>query len=319
MTTPKEQNEPRYVHRCRLCKSVMPLNQGTKDVCDKCVYECAKEHIEKVNANTPRPEKQSAPASIWKPIQTAPLDGTRVKLLCPKGEDMGEWCDYSKNPYASIPGEWSTDFGSGEPTHWAPQESDRIAQPTEKEGDNMPHGSDNRPPQNESTEICPTCEGEGCDSYSNHRCPTCNGTGYMPPVSGSGGDELLYEPFDVLKSMHKHECEKYEEKIARLQAIIQDGRAEIIRDWEKCSADKLRLQVELEKAEKKWKGLFDLFVNDQNKIIDLTRELTRVQEALRECELHFACYENDPKYPASNSTLKTIRAALATPETKDKP
>ncbi len=32
--------------------------------------------------------------------------------------------------------------------------------------------------------------------------------------------------------------------------------------------------------------------------------------ALEDAESDLACYENDPKYPAKNSTLKTVRAAL---------
>jgi hypothetical protein len=58
--------------------------------------------------------------SAWQPIETAPKDGTRVRLLCPEGEDTGSYDDYTEREWASIPGEWSTDFGNGEPTHWMP-------------------------------------------------------------------------------------------------------------------------------------------------------------------------------------------------------
>jgi hypothetical protein len=54
----------------------------------------------------------------WMPIETAPKDETRVRLLCPDGEDTGYFCAYPWND--SIPGEWSTDKGYGEPSHWQP-------------------------------------------------------------------------------------------------------------------------------------------------------------------------------------------------------
>jgi len=56
----------------------------------------------------------------WQPIKTASKDGTQVKLLCPEGEDCGYWEDYTERPWMMMPGEWSTDLGNGEPTHWKP-------------------------------------------------------------------------------------------------------------------------------------------------------------------------------------------------------
>lgn len=44
----------------------------------------------------------------WKIIDTAPKDGTRVKLLCPGGEDFGFFDT-----------EWSTERGNGQPLLWA--------------------------------------------------------------------------------------------------------------------------------------------------------------------------------------------------------
>ena len=60
--------------------------------------------------------------SDWRPIETAPKDGTEVRLLCPGGEDRGHYDDYNgRFPGEwSIPGEWSTRHGHGEPTHWMP-------------------------------------------------------------------------------------------------------------------------------------------------------------------------------------------------------
>lgn len=64
----------------------------------------------------------------WQPIETAPKDGTSVRLLSERGNDVGYWCDYSgREPAAKDPesgevlhGEWSTELGNGEPTHWMP-------------------------------------------------------------------------------------------------------------------------------------------------------------------------------------------------------
>jgi hypothetical protein len=44
----------------------------------------------------------------WQTMETAPKDGTRVRLLCPGGED-----------YGFFDTEWSTDLGNGEPILWA--------------------------------------------------------------------------------------------------------------------------------------------------------------------------------------------------------
>lgn len=44
----------------------------------------------------------------WHIIDTAPKDGTRVKLLCAKGEDYG---------FFDI--EWTTERGNGQPILWA--------------------------------------------------------------------------------------------------------------------------------------------------------------------------------------------------------
>jgi hypothetical protein len=49
----------------------------------------------------------------WQIIDTAPRDGTRVKLLCILGEDFGFFDT-----------EWSTENGRGEPLLWAPANGD---------------------------------------------------------------------------------------------------------------------------------------------------------------------------------------------------
>lgn len=54
---------------------------------------------------------EAAEAVCWQPIVTAPKDGTRILLCDPQYEgliDIGIW-DY---------GEWCTDLGSMDPTHW---------------------------------------------------------------------------------------------------------------------------------------------------------------------------------------------------------
>ena len=57
----------------------------------------------------------------WQPIETAPKDGTRVRLLCPGGEDAGFYDDYTRLlEWDGIDGEWCTDLGNGEPSHWMP-------------------------------------------------------------------------------------------------------------------------------------------------------------------------------------------------------
>jgi hypothetical protein len=46
---------------------------------------------------------------MWQIIDTAPKDGTRVRLLCLGGEDHGFFDT-----------EWSTERGNGEPLLWVP-------------------------------------------------------------------------------------------------------------------------------------------------------------------------------------------------------
>ena len=51
-----------------------------------------------------------------------------MRLLCPDGEDRGRYYDYTGRAIPAIDcvtgevldGEWSTRFGNGTPTHWAP-------------------------------------------------------------------------------------------------------------------------------------------------------------------------------------------------------
>lgn len=59
----------------------------------------------------------------WLPIETAPKDGTRVKLLTQGGkEDIGYWSNYPRYNPDDLPGEWSTEFGNCDTpiTHWMP-------------------------------------------------------------------------------------------------------------------------------------------------------------------------------------------------------
>jgi len=51
-----------------------------------------------------------------------------------------------------------------------------------------------------------------------------------------------------------------------------------------------------------------------NRIIRCVNLHDELLSALKESESDFALYENDPRYPAKNSTLKTIRAAIAKAE-----
>ena len=55
----------------------------------------------------------------WQPIATAPKDGTRVDLMNAENgyTDFGFWFDYRGN-IQSPEGEWSTDLGNGDMTHW---------------------------------------------------------------------------------------------------------------------------------------------------------------------------------------------------------
>jgi len=56
----------------------------------------------------------------WKEISCCPKDGARVELMNAKSKltDVGVWCDYTSNPHRTIDGEWCTDRGNGDMTHW---------------------------------------------------------------------------------------------------------------------------------------------------------------------------------------------------------
>lgn len=58
--------------------------------------------------------------AFWDPIETAPKDGIRVELMNETSglRDVGRWEDYTSDPLSSIPGEWNTDLGNGDMTHW---------------------------------------------------------------------------------------------------------------------------------------------------------------------------------------------------------
>ncbi len=64
----------------------------------------------------------------WRPIGTAPKDGTVIELLGENGKlDIGEWCEWSEhfdktaNEIAEgVTGEFSTEYGEGPHTHWRP-------------------------------------------------------------------------------------------------------------------------------------------------------------------------------------------------------
>lgn len=66
--------------------------------------------------------------SDWRPIETAPRDGTRIQLLGQNGNlDIGEWYEFHRdfdrgaNGFAEgTTGEFSSDFGEGPHTHWMP-------------------------------------------------------------------------------------------------------------------------------------------------------------------------------------------------------
>lgn len=73
----------------------------------------------------------------WQPISTAPKDGTRIEFRNEHNglTDKGKWCDYSDTPQwgrelwpewlHADEGEWSTDEGNGDMTHWKPIEDNQ--------------------------------------------------------------------------------------------------------------------------------------------------------------------------------------------------
>jgi len=59
----------------------------------------------------------------WRPIGTAPRDGTVVELMNAGSRltDTGHWCDYTGG--TRLDGEWSQEAGNGDMTHWRPRGS----------------------------------------------------------------------------------------------------------------------------------------------------------------------------------------------------
>lgn len=67
---------------------------------------------------------------MWQPIETAPKDGSSLQFKNVDNglTDAGHWDDYSHRPDAlkahwdeqmrKEEGEWSTEFGNGDMTHW---------------------------------------------------------------------------------------------------------------------------------------------------------------------------------------------------------
>src|SRR6185295_4665044 len=67
-------------------------------------------------------------AGGWLPIATAPKDGRWIRVLCNNGkEDSMQWCDYTKRQYFTIPGEWNSKNGEGEPVLWQPIDETTVA------------------------------------------------------------------------------------------------------------------------------------------------------------------------------------------------
>ena len=58
----------------------------------------------------------------WKDIETAPKDGTRVRLMNAETglEDVGYWADYTTRGFSltGLSGEWDQELGNGDMTHW---------------------------------------------------------------------------------------------------------------------------------------------------------------------------------------------------------
>lgn len=96
-------------------------------------YEISEENWAKMNALKSRllaafantTPNLSGDVKGWLPIETAPKDGTRVKLLTQGGkEDIGYWSNYPRYNPDDFSGEWSTEFGNCDTpiTHWMPLE-----------------------------------------------------------------------------------------------------------------------------------------------------------------------------------------------------
>jgi hypothetical protein len=108
---------------CEDCYGELP-----DQLVDECDVKAAR--IADLEARLAAAESQPAVPEGWRPIETAPKDGTRVRLLSPEGEDVGFWEENRYCVLGSPQGSFGEGWVDGEnrlpiyaeftPTHWMP-------------------------------------------------------------------------------------------------------------------------------------------------------------------------------------------------------
>lgn len=88
-------------------------------ISDKTLKLLVKEVIQAIHAHAAAEVQRERAKWIgtgWKPMETAPRDGSKVQFLSAYGIDLAQF----EQPHPGYPGDWNAEFGHGDPIGWKP-------------------------------------------------------------------------------------------------------------------------------------------------------------------------------------------------------